>query len=769
MKLYKKYKIRTIEQVAREKYEKFHYGEARAVVKDLINYMDLTDGVDKSKRYVQEIKRCYAKFIINMPIDICPNIVTKKYFSHLVKELEGKSSPNKPGVGKVLVKAFASFIRRGLYNKSELSECDDADMLMKLEDESFKGVLLLKYMLNESVPFSQMSIVRFESKYHRRETQRLLVFDTKSKFLQDLQVELFFAVTKFNTFVYNHEDQVITRRFEESLGSLAVPTNIMDFNPDTFRQQLLFFHRHTSVAEVGVIKAIYLHIIQNLQGPDTPFTIENGMDIGYVSRCDVVRCLEEGYRSIRLSLMKEVPSFDNWLVATDDQTGICGDILRKNRLIQVSFQDIPLKYRNICKRWFVSDREVVLVERASCLRFIKRFLEELEKRRKKVHPLRETDFEITFQDMTSYIYKDKDSKVGERARYSLVRFLSYLKHTGDMSVDAACFKYFPSIHRAASNHDDVEDYIPEDDYRILAEKLYEESRKEGALPVHKITFALFCVMSLMELRPSSIMALRLSDIKECGSGQYYITVATKTSKSHQKTYAIPPIVYEIFHNVIEYTAEYRENVPWNIKDMLFISLGGKIFSAHSINCVMKRVCRNNGIREYILRNLRKTYMTSVAQSIRKSGGSAVGLEQLFDHKNLETTFISYIRISKEDIMMTICSKKSIKLEDKVRKHIKKNIEMDAKQLVSDKAGYCQREECRMDGMADCFVCKFFITSLSFYDSFVLKREKIKKMLATEAFGEELREGYLLIRKVLDMYIAVMNDMREAESGEAGKS
>ena len=184
---------------------------------------------------------------------------------------------------------------------------------------------------------------------------------------------------------------------------------------------------------------------------------------------------------------------------------------------------------------------------------------------------------------------------------------------------------------------------------------------------------------------------------------------------------------------------------------------------------MKRVCRNNGIREYILRNLRKTYMTSVAQSIRKSGGSAVGLEQLFDHKNLETTFISYIRISKEDIMMTICSKKAIKLEDKVRKHIKKNIEMDAKQLVSDKAGYCQREECRMDGMADCFVCKFFITSLSFYDSFVLKREKIKKMLATEAFGEELREGYLLIRKVLDMYIAVMNDMREAESGEAGKS
>ncbi|MCR5756741.1 MAG: hypothetical protein K6F95_02395 [Selenomonas sp.] len=754
-------KIRTIEQVAREKCEKFYLGEARAVVKDLITYMDLADGSDKSKRYIQEIKRCYAKFIISMPLDICPNMVTRKYFSHLVEELEGKNSPNKPGVGKVLVKSFTSFIRRGLYNKLELSEWKDADMLKRIEDESFRGVFLLKYILNESVPVSQMRIIRFESKYHKRETQRLLVFDTRSTFLQDLQVELFFAVKKFNTFVYNHEDQAITRRFEESLGSLTVPTNIMDFNPNTFRQQMLFFYRHTSAEEVGVIKALYLHVIKNMQGPDTPFTIENGMDIGFVSRCDVVKCLEEGYRSIRLSSFKEVPSFDNWLVATDDQTGICGDILRKNRLIQVSFQDISLKYRNICKKWFISDREIVLIERANCLRFIKRFLEELEKRHKKVRPLRDEGVEITFQDITSYLYKDKDDKVSERARASIARFLSYLKHTGDMSVDAACFKYFPSYHRVASSHDDFEDYIPEEDYQILAKNLHEESRKESALPVHKITFALFCIMSLMELRPSSIMALRLSDIQECGNGEYYINVATKTSRSHQKTYSIPPIVYQVLHKVIEYTAVYRENVPWNIKDMLFISPSGKIFSADSINCVMKRVCEKNGIRKYTLRNLRKTYMTSVAQSIRKSGGSAFGLEQLFDHKHLETTFISYIRISKEEIMMTICSKKSIKLEDKVRKNIRQNIEMDAKQLVSDKAGYCQREECNMDGMADCFVCKYFITSLSFYDSFVLKREKIKKMLATEGFGEELFEGYRLILKIIDMYIAVMNEMREA--------
>jgi hypothetical protein len=115
--------------------------------------------------------------------------------------------------------------------------------------------------------------------------------------------------------------------------------------------------------------------------------------------------------------------------------------------------------------------------------------------------------------------------------------------------------------------------------------------------------------------------------------------------------------------------------------------------------------------------------------------------------------------------MAVSKEESVKLNEKVRKRVKPDVNMDRKQLVSDGAGYCQQESCHIDGMADCFVCPQFITSLSFYDSFVRKREKIRKLLATEGFGKEIQEGYLLILNIIDMYITAMDEIRASESGK----
>ena len=138
-----------------------------------------------------------------------------------------------------------------------------------------------------------------------------------------------------------------------------------------------------------------------------------------------------------------------------------------------------------------------------------------------------------------------------------------------------------------------------------------------------------------------------------------------------------------------------------------------------------------------------------------------GLEQLFDHKSTTTTLKFYAKFTEEEILMTICNEKAITPLEKVRKHIEPDVVRPHKYKVSDGAGYCKQEACNIDGMAECFVCKHFVTSLSCYDSFVIKKQKLESLLEKDELGDEIKEGYDLILRILNMYIVAM----ESQKGE----
>ena len=749
---------KTMEQKAKEKIGEFRSKEAAKVASELFFARECLNVINES--YVNDLRREYVKYILNMSRDIRPEKATREYFFRLLKKAGGDVPVFSGGRGSIFVSVFVTHLRGGLFNEQEFSNWAKPDVLENLSDSSFRSYPLLKRAFHTGVPFSQMQLIRGRDPYQKKDSLRLFVYDTSSEFIHDLIKDIFFNSSTFRVYACKHESHLVIRRFGESFGDLPMPTDIMEFTPDTFRQQVAFFHREGNRDDVGAIKAIYAYIVQNLQGDRTPFTLDNGVDLAFIGRADVAECVQEGYRMVEISSLKEVPSFDNWLVAADEQSGICSDVLRKNRLSRCSFQDIPMEYKDICKRWFIFCNGIALVQKVRYLPHIKRFLLEIEQARHSIRPLREGDCQFTFQDVNTFI--NKDGKIDEMARCSVMNFLTYLRDTGEVTVDAACFKYLPARNTGEKNSDDMGNFIPMDDYNRLLNRLHEISKEEGAEPRHKIVFAMFVILTLMELRAPSILSLKMSDIREYGSGQYCITVATKTSKSHKKTYCIPMLVYEIFNKVIEYTAAYREKAPCNVKDMLFITPSGKVILPSAINYVLKKACNELGIQKYTCGNIRKTYMTNVAQSIRNSGGSAVGLEQLFDHKNVETTFRAYAKITEEEILMTISSTKAVRPETKVKSHIKNGVEHDKAQLVSDGAGYCQKETCLIYGMADCFICPHFVTTLDFYDSFVLKREKMKHLLETEGFGEEIREGYLLILKHIDMYIAMMDDLRASD-------
>ena len=747
----------TMEQKAKEKISEFRSKEAVRAASELLLAKDSLNASNES--YIEDLKRMYVKYILNMPRDITPEKATKKYFLRLLKKTD---DINYRVSGSVFVSVFVAHMRGGLFNAQEFSGWDQEDVLDNLSDSSFRSYILLIRAFQMSVPFYKMRLVRGRDPYQKKDTLRLFVFDTSSKFIHDLMKDAFDNCDSFKAYACRYEEHLITRRFEESFGDLPMPTSIAGFTPDTFCQQVRFFSCTGNRQDIGAIKAIYAYIIQNLQGDKTPFTLENGMDIAYVNRNDVVECVREGYRTVVLSSLKEVPSFDNWLVAADSQSGVCSDVLKKNRLSRCSFQDIHIEHRAICKRWFVYCNGISLAHKIKYLPRIKRFLLEIEESHRAVRPLKESGYQITFQDANAFL--NRNGKVDETDRCSVLNFLTYLKETGEIAIDPACFKYLPS-RDTAEDEGDKKGAIPKDEYNILLKGLHELSKGEGAAPIYKISFAMFVILSLLELRSASILSLKISDIREWNSGQYCLVAATKTSNSHKKTYAIPRLVYDIFNKIIEYTAGYRENAPNNVKDMVFISPNGKVIDRSAINRVLKKVCSESGIKKHTCGDIRKTYMTNVAYSIRASGGSAAELVQLFDHKNIETTFRAYAKISEDEILMTISSIKAVRPETKIKSRIKQDVEYEKSQMVSDGAGYCQQETCHIYGMADCFICPHFVTTLDFYDSFVLKREKMKQLMGTEGFGEEIKEGYSLIIRILDMYISEMDEIRSSNGGK----
>lgn len=747
----KKYPARLIEN----KILQFRSQEAIDVALNLMNLM--SKNLTKDSTYARAINNYYAEFIMNMPKDISPDKVTKEYFWGLIKKQVNDVNKIDGGLGPVFTKVFVTFLRKGLYNKRDFLGWDNSNLLDNLEDESFRGMHIIKRAFEMQVPFSQMQVVSGKVSGRKKNVLRLLVYDTSNEFIQGLIKDVFDEGNRFTAYAISYEDNAITRRFKESFGDLKLPTNVMEFTPDTFKQQVIFFYQKGTRFEIGALKAIYMYIINNCQGGKTPFTVDNGMDSIYLMRKDVAECVEGDYQIVKLSLLKDVPKFDKWLVVTDAKTGRCSDIRNQNRYVKCTFENIPTKYKDVCKRWFAFGNNTAIQRKVSNLVIIADFLTEIDKRHNKIKNLRTDVPEITFQDVIDFITKNGD--VIKDVRASIVNFLNFIKIERHISVDPACFKFLPTTHSVYNCAENVGGNIPLDDYVKLNKGLCDWSKRVGAYPIDKITYALFVILSLMELRLASILSLRISDIKEYGDGRYCITVATKTSLGTKKTFRITPIIYKVFQYIVNVTSEYRSSVPYNVRDMLFITKNGKIIEGHAFNNIIKKVCNQCGIRKITSGNIRKTYMTNVAKSLRKNGGSAIGYEQLFDHKRLETTFGTYAVIENDEIMVKISNRDSVQPISKIGKHIMSDVEFDKKQMVSDEAGYCQKEMCRFEGMADCFVCRNFVTSTSFYDSFLLKREKLKKLLITNGLGEEIKEGYLLILKIINMYISEMEKIK----------
>lgn len=90
---------KTLEQKAKEKMWELRSKEAVKVASELLVAKDSPYVSNES--YISDLKREFAKYILYIPRDITPEKATRKYFSRLLKKIEGDNPIMSGGRGVV--------------------------------------------------------------------------------------------------------------------------------------------------------------------------------------------------------------------------------------------------------------------------------------------------------------------------------------------------------------------------------------------------------------------------------------------------------------------------------------------------------------------------------------------------------------------------------------------------------------------------------------------------------------------------------------------
>lgn len=738
----------TYHERALEKAGSFSCPEANRVVDDMLAYRQSILDAPTQSYYNTLQNNTIDRIIIELPLDVTPDMLNKQLIKSLMSMFDGAFT----ATGEIFVHFFVYCMRNGLYNKDEFEVWNDEQVLDKMIN-SIRSVIILKQILDNDIERYLLYKIKGQKTYN------LIPLNGVNDFLHSLLDQMLHEISYTEFYVTHDSTLEFYNKFAESFGNLPLPTDAWGFTPETFRQQILFYSNQPKAKyTIRMVKKLYLYIIREYQGDKTPFTTANNMTERFICSNHVRELVKEDYRVVRLISGLEPYEFDNWLIERDEKY-TCTDIIKKGRLYKASFSDVPTEFKYIFKRWFMNSGSA-LYAKINSFPIIKSFLTYLHDRRSRVIAINQS--EISFDEIIGYISPITRNLYDYTS--VIKSFLQFLVEADLYPVNPATIKYMPTGDKHEKDKDIVN--IPEEHYQKMLEGLSRISKDENTFEINKIAFAVFIIQSLCELRTGSILSLTLEDIKEFSSGQYCITSNTKTSRGHKKSYAITPFLYKVFQRVIAYTAKFRENAPKESRQKLFITYYGNVVTSHSINQIFHKVCDEEGLPYYKLSNVRKTYMTNVARHARQNGRSLSGLEQLFDHKSTTTTLKFYAKFTEEEILLTICNQKAITPLEKVQKHIEPEVVRPNKYKVSNGAGYCKQEHCNIDGLAECFVCKYFVTSLSCYDSFVAKRRKIEKLLGSSDLGDEIKEGYDLIFRILNNYIEAMDELRGEETAHA---
>jgi hypothetical protein len=643
------------------------------------------------------------------------------------------------------------------------------EVLCLLSFEAFLlnvNLVLSKFLELLNSPNIENYFYYFDEKCLENQTHYLQYVNIKCKDIFDAWVNFYKQYRNKS----HKPARIISIEFDDSLSGFDI-NSLDDISFETFKAQIRYFGKHENYRYVAPITAFYLYLSQNY----SPKLFEKlGYDIKLLQRTRIAQELLEGYEVINYNPYEDVPKEDKWLLSYNDieDTNKAVNTV-KSRLIDFTKVKSDI-YRHWFKHYIWKNGNSIMHKLLSCY-FCTEFLNyvyELKQGTVRTiftgnsYQLKIPDEKITINEAVAYkhyVLAKKESNATQFGR--IFRAKKLLNHVSDNNL--AQFESGVFYNLNIKNEGAISpDAILTKDINKIAEYMKKKCEEEPENILYEIYHTILCLTQETEFRSSAIFALTTDCVKPANKdNQYVIESKTKTSGGKEIPQPITIYVKKLLDHIIKITDEYRRNCTVDdIKNRIFLIPGKKtntykIIQQQGFNKYLKKCCKELGLKEYNLQNLRDTYMTNADDYITRKKLSNVVRKVYTGHNdpNSDCNYLDTdIRTLLEAVHGIIIG--NVDIRGKILKEVGSDI-ATAENSVSNQCGYCGSKSCHDLSYLDCLMCSSFITTISRIPYFKEQIAVIDRKLEAAVIQHD-KEDLVNIKRLLVEYLTRLLILKE---------
>lgn len=646
--------------------------------------------------------------------------------------------------------AFSAFFKAGCVSDSfrRIFPEDVADVITEKNDLCAK----VKYVLESG---KDLSMIRVTYNAETKKNAVVMEFDTNEEALIEPVVEVISRCDKGRKYI--ESNRMFTTCLAKSIDYAI--NDWKDITLDIIRRQYRYFQLYPDTSAKNrsfacqLCKMLYLMLLDRYPFIATKTEISKELLIPANS----LKYIGAGYRPVTLDRLRDVPTFDDWMVRLPEGVAKTGtDLYHLGSYMPISFSKLPTPYRDICKHlvWY---HDIILPEKQRVIRIITQFLAFREEYRKKVASFsRQKSKDMILPEELLSFLPSCEKKTRRRIVFALRLFINYLLDTDSGIVAPDCLRV---LEAGLDKVNENISAVPKDDFIALADTLRLAAERYDATSYDYLVYKLFILVALSELRTASWLSVSIDDVFEL-HGVYHILAVTKTSSKKKKDFIFPADIYNIVKDIIRYTEPFRRKSAPEMQSLLFLTENGTVLRRYCISWHLKQACIKAGIQQYRMQNIRKTYMTEVVKNMLKDQGSLAGMGQVFGHKSTTTTLKYYDRPETDRRIPLVLGEIPVMPDEKVAGQVVDDSKeaVAPEKVVYHECGACSKEHCTILGYQTCLVCPYFITTPNFRENFILRKKKLELAIRYEKDEDVVNRLMVALNRV-NIFIKAIDERK----------
>lgn len=529
---------------------------------------------------------------------------------------------------------------------------------------------------------------------------------------------------------------------------------------DDFSDELFYMHFHyflndqesnnTNDVLNSLIK-FYIYLLKNSCGNFT------NISISILTYDNLITKLKSGFTVVSHNPYQNIPTSKKFLLRLDgsvtkNRVGV------KNRILVVDSSFINNEKLAFCYIYYIwNDNSENIILKYSSIVYINSFIKILDENKSNEVVINISHI-LKFKSKIISDLKDSSKAV---VLSKVKSFIKFLEAADLVKLDNNIYNFLKSVntHSKGDKRKFSFDEINTIESCLYSKTLNTSLNMEFNL-LYKLIYIAFKIQKSTPLRISTIFSLKTNCLEKISQRSYILRTPSKTKEV--EVYNITEKTKLLIEEAIVLTSHIRKFAPNYLKESIFIYERKRYKSISMINSntyhvILNSICTENNIDNLGQTGIRNLFNSTVSKHIIDNQLNENIIPQITKH-SISTHFQNYDSYDIENFCENLYLVKigEIELEGKV---------LFAKSLNSHhlegNIGYCSSEKCLNNTLFDCFVCKYFETTISHESFFIDAINKIDFEIYNQSIKHE-KEFLITKKSLLVKYYSKILELKENE-------